>query len=273
MYQAELTRSNKEIARIMAIAIQNTFKNLLLLGDIHSPMNQVSEVYKITSAHGDIVGGFTIYHGGRLPTVIFPYGQTEIWSAIRAKVNGLGYPQINLVYPIGLENAAGQPPPFLGWNEYRWTIDFVDIAMRLEKDEIAVESIDHLPEIRAATSEDAAEIKEFLDRYSMEDWFHPLQLQSELAVVALDKERIIGYAGTHFETPYTVQIGNVTVDEHYRGKGLGKALTTAVVLGILRTRRIPTLFVNEHNTVAQKLYETLGFAPFDRFQFAVGIQA
>lgn len=261
---------NSDIARLIAILIQNTFKNQLLLGDLHSPINQLADAYKIES-EGEMVGGFVIYKGGEIPVVPLPFGQTEFWPTIREFVDSLSFDRLAIPFPVGLQGAASvSPPPNLGWNSYQWEVTATDYAMRLTKEEIEVMSIDHLPEIRAAKPEDSERIKEFLERNGMARWFHPLQLKSELAVISEDKGEIVGYAGTHFETPYTVQIGNVSVSPAYQGKGLGTAMVTATILGILRTRRIPTLFVNENNEKAIKLYEKIGFEKYDRFSFFLG---
>ncbi len=262
------TSENSEIAKIIAYCIQNTFKNQLLLGDLHSPMNKISKAYKIEK-EGEIVGGFTIYEGIDLPVVVFPFGQTELWQPIQKYVDKMNIESVQIVFPIGTGNQI-EPPPFLGWNTYTWEWQQTDLAMRLTKKEIEVRSIENLPQIIAANGDMADKIIEFLKSQKMGQWFHPLQLESELSVVAIENDRIVGYAGTHFETPYTVQIGNVAVHQDFRGRGLGRAIVTAVVLGILRTRRVPTLFVNEQNQDAIKFYEKLGFEVYDKFNFYLG---
>ncbi len=268
----ERLENNREIAKLMAILIQNTFKNQILLGDLHAPMNKIADAYKILS-NGEMIGGFAIYKGSQVPSIPFPYGQTKWWPTIRQFIDDLGFEKVYLPYPIGLEsNPSVSPPPHLGWNSYTWQVAFTDYAMRFTKEELTVMSIKGLPTIDAVKNEDVKEIKEFLTQNNMVEWFHPFQVESELAVVARDNDKIVGFAGTHFETPYTVQLGNVVVAPEFRRKGLGSALVTAVMLGIIRTRRVPTLFVNEHNAIAIKFYKKLGFEPYDRFRFFFGIR-
>lgn len=67
-------------------------------------------------------------------------------------------------------------------------------------------------------------------------------------------------------TPHTAQIQGVWVPPERRGQGLAAGGVSAVVADALR-RGIPTvsLYVNEHNLPARRVYEHCGFREIDRF--------
>jgi len=279
VYKVEEFRDNLEIALFIGTLIQDSFRNSLLLGDLSAPMNKRSRAFKIS--HGDnFHTGFTIFDGSDVPVIVFPHGMTEYWQTIRNFVDTLNYKEIMVIYPVELEDDTSipTPPPWLGWDTYSWNLDFSDDALRFTKEELEIMPLDeNFPEIRAASLDDAEAIQEFFEREVTEDpsfghWFLPEQLESEMSVIAEQDGVIVGFGGTHFETPYTVQLGNIYVKPEFRGMGLGRAITTAVTLGIIRTKRVPTLFVNESNEVAKKLYESLGFERFDKFSFYRGIR-
>jgi predicted GNAT family acetyltransferase len=185
-------------------------------------------------------------------------------------VEMLGYPEFILPFPVNMEEDHGHRP-WNDWPSYNFELMYRDKAMRVETKDIEVRDISELPVIRAANEDDIPALEEFyhqaVERDEFEGIFHPLQLKSDNYVVCEDQNEIIGAAGTHFETPYSVQLGNIYVSPKYRGRGIGRALTTAVVLGAIKTQRVPTLFVNEENTLARKLYESIGFEYYLDFEF------
>lgn len=67
-------------------------------------------------------------------------------------------------------------------------------------------------------------------------------------------------------TSYTAQLQGVWVAPHRRGRGEATAGVAAVVADALR-RGIPTvsLYVNEHNHAARRVYERCGFREINRF--------
>ena len=75
---------------------------------------------------------------------------------------------------------------------------------------------------------------------------------------------------TGAQVKVNIQIGNVYVLPEYRNRGIGKAITTAVTLGIVKSNRYPTLFVNEANESAIKMYESIGFEEYNEFVFYQG---
>lgn len=272
MYSVKEIELPSEVASLIGLYVSDSFNNQLLIGDLHAPINKLCKAYKVVNENNQIQAGFTIYEGGNIPVVIFPYGMVEHWELIRQKINELQYPQLQLVYPIGKDDQhpSMYPAPWLGWDEYNWKFNFLDYSMRFAKEELEIMDITSLPTIRAATMDDVPAIKQLLQEEPKMGWFHPVQLESEMSVVAEQDGKIIAYAGTQFEAPYTVQIGNIYVTPKLRNIGLGRAITQAVTIAAIRTKRIPTLFVQEDNTHAIELYESIGFEKINRFIFYLG---
>lgn len=80
-------------------------------------------------------------------------------------------------------------------------------------------------------------------------------LESGLSLVALDDDKIVGYAFVQMN-PLT-HVRSLAVHPGYRRHGFGKALMAAVIRS---GKRRVDLLVDEANLPAIRLYETLGFA-------------
>ena len=67
-------------------------------------------------------------------------------------------------------------------------------------------------------------------------------------------------------TPHTAQIQGVWVAPEWRGQGMATAAMAAVVRDVLR-RVAPTasLYVNDYNVPAQRVYARCGFRPVGAF--------
>jgi ribosomal protein S18 acetylase RimI-like enzyme len=269
--------SNEDHAKIIASLLDDIFANHIIIGDIHAPMDELSDVFKITK-DDSIIGGWTIFKGFDIPTVVFPPNLPESWDLIKDMVDVLNYPEIFATFPKSTRSDPNPEFPWDNWTSYAWEHMFTDKAMRFEGDSLEVMDISHLPTIRGAGEADLPKLNEFFDKLKKSSdytgFWVPQQLKTDLYVVAEDDQgEIIAVAGTHFETPMTVQIGNVHVLSEHRQKGLGTALSTAVCLGIVRFHRTPTLFVNENNITAQKMYEKIGFKEYNEYIFYKGIKS
>lgn len=264
--------NNAEMGHIIANLTDKNLINDLIIGDIHAPMNQVSDIYKILDGN-ELVSGWSIFKGYKFPIIVFPPSFPQGWDAIKSWVNNLGFKDILASFPTDVEGNTGNLP-WDNWINYEWEHVFTDNAMKFEG-EVEIYDISKLPKMRGITYEEREIVTKFLEEESVSGDFvgiyHPFQIMSDLYIVAEDDNgSIIGVAGTHYETPHSVQIGNIYVKKEFRNRGIGKALTTAVTLSIRRSYRIATLFVNENNSIAQKLYENLGFEKFNQYMFYKG---
>lgn len=264
--------NNAEMGHVISVLLDDNLINDLIIGDIHAPMNKVSDIFKLMDGI-EIVSGWSIFHGYKQPIVVFPPTFSEGWDSIKSFVNALRYQEILVSFPLKVENGNNKRP-WDDWINYNWEHLFTDNAMKFTGD-LEIIDIESLPKIRGIGYDEREKLQEFFDTEEKEgDYqgiFHPFQILSDLYVVAEDDEgAIIATAGTHYETPVSVQLGNIYVKDEYRKQGIGKALTSAVTLSILRSYRVPTLFVNDQNSSARTLYENMGFEKHNQYEFYRG---
>jgi ribosomal protein S18 acetylase RimI-like enzyme len=96
------------------------------------------------------------------------------------------------------------------------------------------------------------------------DFFLPSMLASGAYAGIFDGGELIASAGTHIvsDRESVAAVGNVYVKRSHRGRGMAKAVTSAVVAELLG-RGIATivLSVEETNAAAIRAYHQLGFRP------------
>ena len=66
-------------------------------------------------------------------------------------------------------------------------------------------------------------------------------------------------------TPEVVQIQGVYTAPKYRGRGIAHAGLAAVCTHVFRDVPRCSLYVNQYNVIAQRVYQRLGFKPADMF--------
>ena len=123
--------------------------------------------------------------------------------------------------------------------------------------------------LRAATLDDLESIAEiersaFTDPWSRASFRSMLDQAPVWFVVAESGERVVGYVVAWF-IGGDGEIGNVAVDEAYRGQGIGGMLLDAV-LAEARRREVEAVYleVRESNLAARRMYERYGFARVGR---------
>ncbi len=99
----------------------------------------------------------------------------------------------------------------------------------------------------------------------VDDWMGNLQTGHPSSIVAYDEAGLIGYATVHSNpAPWTRGVGEirVNVSPNYRGKGLGRVLTSQI-FDLARTIGLRKLVANmttdQHG--AQAAFRRLGFVP------------
>ena len=114
-----------------------------------------------------------------------------------------------------------------------------------------IEDVDQVTEIEKAT---------FVIPWSRDSFLREMEKNAAARYLVIEKQgRIIGYAGAWVILDES-HITNIAILESERGKGYGKALTEALMQYISNLgAAYATLEVRVSNTVAQKLYASLGF--------------
>ena len=79
--------------------------------------------------------------------------------------------------------------------------------------------------------------------------------------------RLVAMAGERLQTPDYAEISAVCTDPAARGRGLAAALTRHVAAAMVNRGQTPLLHVEEHNDVARRVYERLGFRTRVRVPF------
>jgi len=80
--------------------------------------------------------------------------------------------------------------------------------------------------------------------------------------------KIVSTATVSGLSKHYFQIGGVGTLEDYRGQGLAKQVVSALCKTFLAQGKTGLLFTNNKNTIAKKIYKTLGFKPVDRYIIA-----
>jgi len=83
--------------------------------------------------------------------------------------------------------------------------------------------------------------------------------------VAVDKEKIIGFANLYnYDKGNSAFIGNVIIDEEYRGKEIGRSLVLYMLEKVYKKHGLNEVHISvfNNNTTALLLYSSLGFNPY-----------
>jgi len=91
------------------------------------------------------------------------------------------------------------------------------------------------------------------------------QVRKELTV-AVNGNDIIGFANLYnYEHEKCAFIGNVVIDQIWRGKGLGKEIVQYMIDVSFKKLNLPEIKISvfSENTPAMLLYSGLGFVPYD----------
>ncbi|MBF2052307.1 MAG: GNAT family N-acetyltransferase [Candidatus Sericytochromatia bacterium] len=117
---------------------------------------------------------------------------------------------------------------------------------------------------------DAGTVQLFLQEHYPDNWFNPRMLTSAAYLGLFRPENgLVAVAGVHVYSPsYGVAaLGNIAVHTHWRGRGLGLFLTTALCQ-LLLARGMTRIGLNvaEANGTAQHVYQAAGFSTHARYQ-------
>jgi len=84
-------------------------------------------------------------------------------------------------------------------------------------------------------------------------------LKRQVVYMATVHDRVVARAQTNARGVSHDQIGGVFVEPEFRGMGIGKGVVAALLSDIAGRGRGAALFVKKTNSVARKLYESMGF--------------
>jgi ribosomal protein S18 acetylase RimI-like enzyme len=114
-----------------------------------------------------------------------------------------------------------------------------------------------------------AHIDELIDLYGLgsRTYFTPRRLQQEVYYGIFDGPFLVAAAGTHVRSAQfgIAAVGNVLTRLAYRGRGLGRACTSAVTAACLTDHRDVVLNVRDDNAAAIAVYRRLGYTVYRPF--------
>ncbi len=225
---------------------QNPIVNGLVLGDLYSPLFQVSEVY-CAKENRKIVGACSIYRAYKTPSVVFAATTKEVKQAlIKKALSKVANEFISLCEP----KEASLLEEYASVIEHRHEQQMVTNCPKQIK-------IDNVPVERVAKDE-LPLLNQFYVEHHSEAWT-PLQFKVGPYYRVKQDHKIVSAAGVHVVTPQTAQLGNIITDEAYRNRDYATACTGALTSHLSANGRVISLFVRTDNAPAIRMYEKLGF--------------
>jgi len=230
--------------------------NVLPLGDLDSPLREISEVYSAVE-NTAVMGVCSIYHAYSMPSIVFGAITAEAkQELIRKAMDRISGNFISLCQPDEIDL----------FSDYSAVLQSRSEQQMIANPPRPVE----LPCIEPdRVREDELELlNKFYEEQHAEAWT-PIQFKTGPYYCVKHQGKIISAAGVHMATPQIAQLGNIVTDEKWRGQGLGTACTSALASKLALKGRILSLFVRRDNTPAIRMYEKLGFFKTRNITFLV----
>lgn len=133
-----------------------------------------------------------------------------------------------------------------------------EYRMRYIPGKIELRSIPTNIKIARLSEEDLGEISKLYSIVPAVAWT-PKSLVYGPYYGAFDGSKLVSIAGVHFNTKYVAEVGNIVTMPMYQNRGLGRAVTQAVINELMRGSRIIFLCVLTGNITAIHLYLQMGF--------------
>lgn len=180
--------------------------------------------------------------GRRCSTLLGPSDQVEVlWDRLRS---GWVRPRVVRRNQPHLEVAAGplvEPDPFVRRSRMADLDVLYPACVAMYTEEVGVSPEDH-----GGAALYRARVAQLVSR----GW----------SFVRVEDGRVVFKAEVAAATPHACQIQGVYVAPDRRGEGLGSAGMAAVVdLALRHIAPVVSLYVNEHNVAARRVYERVGF--------------
>lgn len=225
---------------------QDPIANVLPLGDLYSPLLQISDVYSAVKSN-QVVGVCAIYRAFSTPSMVLGTATPEVKHALVQKA----------LSEISDEFISLCPPNDVDlFKEYSTILHFhseqqmiADPPKKIDCSYINVEKVSR-KELKLLN-------KFYVDHHAMA-WV-PIQLEAGPYYCVKHDGKIVSAAGVHLVAPQIAQLGNIVTDEAYRNRGFATACTNALATDLASKGRIISLFVRTDNAPAIHIYERLGF--------------
>jgi RimJ/RimL family protein N-acetyltransferase len=227
------------------LALRDPIANVLVLGDLYSPLCRASDIYCAVENHR-IEGICSVYRAFSTPSVVFSNARVETKRALlRRALNGVSADFISLCHPNDVDLFKEHTTILHNHSEQQMVanppkrIKSEVEAVRVRKDEVEL-------------------LNDFYVNHHAEAWT-PIQFKTGPYYCIKHGDRIISAAGVHIVTPQIAQLGNIVTDEAYRNRGFATSCTSALAADLASKGRIISLFVRADNAPAIHMYKKLEF--------------
>jgi len=236
--------------------LQDPIGNVLVLGDLYSPLYPISDVYCALEGH-KVTGVCSVYHGFSTPSVVFSRGTLETKRALLERaLSCVSNEFISLCHPgdVGLFERCS-------------TVLHVHHEHQMAADPFGKIRSANVGVVRISRRE-LESLSRFYEEHHAEAWT-PIQFEAGPYYCAKREGKMVSAAGVHAVTPKIAQLGNIVTDEAYRNRGFATACTSAVAADLASKGRIISLFVRTGNAPAIHMYQNLGFSKKHEIAFLV----
>lgn len=225
---------------------QNPIVNVLPLGDLYSPLLQVSDVYSAIKS-SRVVGVCAIYRAFSTPSIVFGTATPEIKQVLLEKaLTEISDEFISLCLPSDVD-LFKEYSTILHYHPEQQMV--ANPPKKIEHSDIKVEKV---------SKKELELLNRFYIKHRAEAWV-PIQFKAGPYYCVKHDDKIVSAAGIHLVTPQITQLGNIITDEAYRNQGFATVCTNVLVADLASRGRIISLFVRTDNAPAIHLYEKLGF--------------
>jgi ribosomal protein S18 acetylase RimI-like enzyme len=225
---------------------QDPIANVLPLGDLYSPLFQVSDVYSAIKSD-QVVGVCATYRAFPMPSIVLGTATPEVKQALVKKaLSEISNEFISLCQPTDVDLFKEYSTTLHSHLEQQMIADppkkFACGAIKVEK----------------VNKNDLESLNKFYADHSAEAWV-PIQFRAGPYYCVKHQGKIVSAAGVHLVTPQIAQLGNIITDEAYRNRGFATACTSNLAANLASKGRIISLFVRKDNASAIHIYEKMGF--------------
>ncbi len=225
--------------------LQDPVSNVLPLGDLYSPLFEVSDVYCAVDRKR-VVGVCAIYRAFLKPSVVLGAVVQDVKAALVKKAVG----------EISDEFVSLCPP-----EEVDLYKDYSTILHNHHEQQMVANPPRQIDcggiNVEKVKENELELLSEFYEART-EAWV-PIQFRAGPYYCVKRDGKIVSAAGVHLVTPQITQLGNIITDEAHRNQGFATACTNALVTDLASKGRIISLFVRANNEPAIHIYKKLGF--------------
>ena len=230
--------------------------NVLPLGDLYSPLLQVSDIYSAIK-NNQVVGVCAIYRAFSKPSIVIGTATQKVKEALfKRAVSEISNEFISLCPPNDI-NLFNECSTILRSHLEQQMI--ADPPKPIEYSDIKIEKV---------RKDDLELLNKFYVEHHTNAWV-PIQFEAGPYYCVKHKGKIISAAGIHLVTPQIAQLWNIVTDEDYRNRGFATACTNILAEDLASKGRIISLFVRMDNAPAIHVYEKLGFHKTREIAFLV----